>query len=229
MKKPAAKNIGIDIDPKIIDIWSNAHYPTKDITSQNLAILKADFLETTLWECMEASTYLFLDPTYPKDYIKGKLNYDFWLSDNQHKQLLSRIRGFKCMIGITTYENPIYEKYLHDWRKIQFKSQTRRGTATETMYMNYPEPNPLQLHDPTWQSDPTYTGTHKWRGREGQERRHFNFVRKLQEMNDTEQSLLFHALREQFPELQIPDPTSLFSARVAEKKIIAEGSQKVAM
>jgi hypothetical protein len=34
---------------------------------------------------------------------------------------------------------------LPGWRKIHFKAQTRRGTATETLYMNYPEPK--QLHD----------------------------------------------------------------------------------
>ena len=212
LKKPALYNIGIEIDPKRVAVWEAASYPTKDITSQNLAILQSDFLKLNFAKFNKKSTYLFLDPTYPKDSIKGDLKYDFWLTDAQHVRLLKRIRGFNCMVGITTYDNPIYQDLLGDWRKIQFPSQTRKGRAIETMYMNYPEPSPLELHDPTWQECERHQAKNhpdKWRGYVALERRHNNFVRKLKEMNDTEKSLLFHALREEFPYLNIPNPAAL--------------------
>lgn len=49
------------------------------------------------------------------------------------------------MVAISSYPNALYDDRLKDWRYIDFTAQTRRGAATERLYMNYPEPD--ELHD----------------------------------------------------------------------------------
>ena len=71
--------------------------------------------------------------------------YKHEMTDDQHLDLLKTLLKLKCNVLISTYDNAIYGGMLSEWKKVEFTSVTRRGRATEVLYMNFQEP--VQLHD----------------------------------------------------------------------------------
>lgn len=104
-----------------------------------------------LWD--QEGTFIYVDPPYPMDSRKDPRNrYRHELTDDQHRELLALLTHFQnANIAVSTYPNEIYQDWFWDnqhhreWRMIEFQSQTRKGPATEQLWMNYPEPT--QLHD----------------------------------------------------------------------------------
>lgn len=142
-KKPAIRNVGIDMDSHILDLWNKAEY--KDM---NLEVLYNSFFSlANMKELQQKDCFLYLDPPYPISTRKSSNKYKHELSDKQHYNLLQIAKGLGCMVAISTYDNYLYQQELKDWRKIQFQAKTRGGVATETLYMNYKQPLPSQLHD----------------------------------------------------------------------------------
>lgn len=93
-------------------------------------------------------TFIYLDPPYPLSSRKSNSRYEFELSDEDHRDLLNTITNYRgAFIAISTYPNEIYTSILQEqnWRVIEFQSRTRGRTATEQLWMNYPEPR--DLHD----------------------------------------------------------------------------------
>lgn len=143
MKRPAQLNIGIDISSRVVAAWQKAilHGSMK-----RLEIVQGDFLllNRNIWD--QESAFLYLDPPYPMEVRKSSRDrYDNELSYMEHELLLSQVASAKCMVAISSYPNALYDDRLKDWRYIDFTAQTRRGAATERLYMNYPEPD--ELHD----------------------------------------------------------------------------------
>lgn len=142
-KLPAPiQSIGVEIDKKTISEgdWDKfeKHYNLRIITGSAI-----DFLKNTP---INQDTFIYADPPYPLSSRRNMDNaYRYEMTDMQHIQFLKIVVKLKCNIAISTYPNPIYTKLLKDWRVISFKVQTRRGLATELLYMNYPAPT--QLHD----------------------------------------------------------------------------------
>jgi len=93
--------------------------------------------------------FSYLDPPYPMSTRKSdRPRYKFEMTDEQHIELLKYIAPIhyeRSYIAISTYDNDMYREHLQHWRKIQFNAPTRNGSATETLYMNYPPP--AKLHD----------------------------------------------------------------------------------
>lgn len=120
------------------------------------------------------SVFLYLDPPYPINSRSSQRKiYNFEMSDADHIALLTCIVLADFPVAISTYKNSIYAEMLKKWRLLKFQSQTRRGPATEYLYMNYPEPS--QLH------------TYKFIGSNFREREKYtriknNTVRKLSKM-----------------------------------------------
>lgn len=146
-KKPAARNLGFDLDLTIIRAWQTANYPTAALSLDNLTLLNESFLDATILpEWITPSTFLYLDPPYPMDSRKDPTaTYNHEMTDDDHRRLLDKIKWLPCQIAISTYPNELYNNALSNWRKIEFESNTRHGMATEWLFMNYPEPT--ELHD----------------------------------------------------------------------------------
>ena len=140
-KKPAPlDNIGVDIDFDVIRSWHENKPSWLALKCDDVI----DFLGKKYFN--NEGTFIYLDPPYPINSRKTKAKiYRFEMSDEQHVQLLKNIKGLKANVMISTYDNPIYKKGLERWNKVQFQSKTRRGMATETVYMNYALPH--RLHD----------------------------------------------------------------------------------
>lgn len=143
-KQPAVVNIGIDKDIHIVDAWNKANLPHFSFFAGNAL----DFLPQLIKRFEGKRIFIYLDPPYPLDSRKNSVEvYKYEMSDGDHLSLLTWAKKQDVMIAISTYDNAMYRLTLDSrkWHKIQFESQTRRGKATETLYMNYPLTG--QLHD----------------------------------------------------------------------------------
>jgi len=142
-KRPAALNIGIDINPQVISAWPNQNRCIF-INCEFLTFL--DHIEK-YYKYASAETFIYLDPPY---LIETRQNqnpiYEFEMTREDHETLLKAIRNRSEMIMISGYKSQLYRKQLAGWRCETFQTVTRGGNiAIEHLWMNYPEPT--QLHD----------------------------------------------------------------------------------
>lgn len=139
-KKPAAVNIGIDIDSKVIaQWWQNPLEDTRFILGDCHQFLKEyQFTGKELVYC---------DPPYLLETRKGGRLYRHEYTLEQHIELLEIVKNLPCMVLISGYYSKLYSDILAGWNVKTFLAQTRGGTpATEYVWFNFKEP--LFLHDP---------------------------------------------------------------------------------
>lgn len=139
MKKPAEVNYFNDLDRKVWQAWKDAG---SRIDIPNLYITSTCAIEMLRqWHFHSHNRYCFyLDPPYPlKSRRSDRKVYRHEMTDAQHYDLLDTVRHMpeNADVLISTYENPIYAEALADWSCHTFQAQTRKGSATEYLYMNY--------------------------------------------------------------------------------------------
>lgn len=140
-KKPAKFSVLNDLDRSVVDRWK--------LSTIDVSNLPADKLLTSYQFNAQLQYCIYLDPPYPLGSRKSqRLVYNCEMTDEQHEQLLNRILKLPSNVDvlISTYENELYKNRLNHWRLKTFTGQTRNGTATEHLYMNYDNPTGL-LHD----------------------------------------------------------------------------------
>ncbi|MBN8676689.1 MAG: DNA adenine methylase [Chitinophagales bacterium] len=182
-KRPAARNIGVEINPDVIQTWSRAEYAPGWAASQKVEVLPASFLDLEAPEFLKPSTFVYLDPPYMHETRTSRHRYPFELTDNEHRALLEKIKGLPCMVALSCYDSGMYRAALEGWRKIKFPAQSRGGLRTETLYMNYPAPAPDALHDAR------YIGEN-FRQREKSKRRIETILRKVNRLSAEERAVL---------------------------------------
>lgn len=95
------------------------------------------------------SEFIYADPPYlfsaRRSGSKSLYSHEFG-EDYQHVQLLSMLQELPCYVAISGYWSSLYSSMLPGWRHISWISQTRKGVATEYLWMNYS--TPAILHDP---------------------------------------------------------------------------------
>lgn len=164
-KRPAKYSYGYDLDPKITTMWDQVKRDSH-LKVQNLNGL--EHLHT--FNAFE-KPFIYLDPPYPLDSRKSKRKvYKYEMTNFEHQFMLDLLRCLPMNMAISTYPNELYleilkpgsieilsgadsnqdliAKYSDDnskWRILQFTSSTRKGKATEWLFMNYPRPT--KLHD----------------------------------------------------------------------------------
>lgn len=195
-KKPAEVNIGVEIDPNVINMWSDSEIWPRIDDRQRLDIVQGDFLKIDLSkflkEIQPKKTFVYLDPPYPLETRKSRKRYRYEMDDYDHHELVTMISGTEYMTAISSYPNELYDEILGEngWRWIDFKAQTRGGKpATERLYMNYPEPE--RLHDTR------YLGSN-YREREKYKLRAATIVRKLERLSIQEREAVLAAIRKRF-------------------------------
>jgi len=138
-KKPALENFGIEINSETI---------AKFTYSPFAFIVCADIFTWTKenWKLFDKDTFVYVDPPYPLNSRKNSVEvYKHEFTDQQHADIIKLIKTMPAMVAISTYKNHLYGTELKDWNLFNFQSQTRKGPATEYLYMNYP--SPIELHD----------------------------------------------------------------------------------
>ncbi len=148
-KRPAAVNIGIDMDKNVIWDWG---FPEIRNGIPNLTTVCNDAIKVLTIELddhrLTADTLIYCDPPYLMSTRSSQRQlYTIEMAEEQmHRDLLNLLRKLPCMVMLSGYWSPLYAELLHDWRAHSYQAQTRSGKpATEWVWMNYPEP--FELHD----------------------------------------------------------------------------------
>ena len=146
-KRPAAKNIAIEKDLAIIDKFGGA---AGEIVPA-LTIINGDAISYLSEYKFTGRELVYCDPPYMISSRRGGKIYGCAMDDNDHVALLKLLIDLPCMVAISGYRSTLYDKMLASWRLHTFTAQTRRGTATEYLWMNYPTPK--ALHDYSFVGD----------------------------------------------------------------------------
>lgn len=149
IKKPAAQNVGYDLDPGVVQAWKkwDCHVPNVQIFQQDfvdLAQKKATVLRLP-------QVLVYLDPPYLRR-TRTRLFYEHEMHDPlRHATLLAALRDLPCLVMISHYPDELYFAELADWRCHTYTVQTHGGPRRECCWMNFPEP--AIFHDPRFLGD----------------------------------------------------------------------------
>lgn len=177
-KKPAAKNIGIDIDPGVTAAFGDA---------SRITVINGDagrFLQNYNFTGIE---FVYCDPPYLMETRKSGPLYNFEYSTDDHINLLRILKELPCMVMVSGYWSELYAEMLSGWNKRSFEAVTRGGTvATEWVWFNYSIP--VELHDYSYLGD-------TFRDRERIKRKHRRWVKNFVNMPILERHALFAELK----------------------------------
>jgi DNA adenine methylase len=137
-KRPAAVNIGIEIDP-----LTASQFPTMAGTT----IMIGDATNILRSFNYRGDELVYCDPPYLQSTRSNQQRlYKHELTDAQHLDLFKLLRTLPCMVMISGYWSPIYADLLSDWRVETFQAVKRSGQqVTEYVWMNFSKP--FELHD----------------------------------------------------------------------------------
>ncbi len=178
-KRPAKKNIGIEIDPNVIEMWR-----TTD-TKINLEFTHGDAVKYLKNYNFTGKELVYCDPPYLRESRKKHYLYKYEYTTKQHIKLLEVIKFLPCMVMISGYTSPLYIEALKDWHTISFLAKTHHGMATEWIWMNYPPP--VELHDYRYLGD-------TFRKREQIKKKAKTWVARLKAMPVLERQALLSAI-----------------------------------
>jgi len=176
-KRPARINIGIDIDPAVIDKWSD---------NSGRKIVHGDALEYLKNFNFSGSEFIYCDPPYMMETRSGRKLYNFEYTVEQHIELLDLLKTISCNIMISGYWSELYAEKLASWDTHIFEAMTRGGTkATEWLWMNYEVPE--KLHDYSFLGD-------TFRERERIKRKISRWVNRLKKLPVLERNAILTAI-----------------------------------
>lgn len=189
LKKPGLASIGIDSDAAVVQQKWSGNLRAYGLYSIDILCQDGiDWLEKN-GPSLKETTLIYCDPPYLMSTRSSKKPiYKHELTEDDHQRLLSILLELKCMVAISGYWSLMYNTTLMDWRAITFQATTRGGTsATEYLWMNYPEP--MELHDYS------YLGQN-YRQRQDINRKKKRWVQRLATMKPTERHALMAAIEE---------------------------------
>jgi len=143
-KKPAARNIGVDIDPSVHEDWAGLDVYGLELVQEDASTYLGTF-------AYEGNELIYADPPYVTETRRRPKIYRFEYDLAQHEQLLSTLRSVPCKVMISGYDNPLYNETLHGWGKVTFMAKTHTGIREECVWMNYAAPQ--ELHDSRYLGD----------------------------------------------------------------------------
>lgn len=80
---------------------------------------------------------IYADPPYVLS-TRNRKQYRHEMSDEDHEKLLFTLLESKAKVMLSGYDNALYQKYLHDWRKEQIPARAENcALRTETLWMNF--------------------------------------------------------------------------------------------
>lgn len=141
-KRPAARNIGLDIDPDVIAAAHGIAWPGP------VELLNACGLKFLADYTLGGRAFVYADPPYLMYTRSSQRDYyaHEFATEQEHRGLLRLLKSLPCMVAISGYASDLYFRELKDWHHVTWPSVTRSGrVATEYLWMNYDPPT--ELHD----------------------------------------------------------------------------------
>lgn len=177
-KRPAAVNIGIDIDPAVIAGWR-----TQPL--QATTLIAGDALAFLRTYAFRGDEFIYCDPPYLRASRRRAKVYRFDYEDADHLALLTELKRLPCKVMLSGYPSMLYDRELDGWRSVRSVERTHVGPAMEVVWMNY-EP-PTVLHDYS------HVGAN-FREREAIKRRRDGMLSRIRSLPSTERDALLAEL-----------------------------------
>lgn len=137
-KKPAARSIGIDLDPKVISRWQ-MELPAA------CELVEADALAFLQDYDFQGDELVYVDPPYVPETRRRDRVYTCDYTLNDHLRLLNMLVGLPCKVMLSGYDNELYNTRLAEWRKVSFLAKTHTDVREECVWLNFEAQQ--QLHD----------------------------------------------------------------------------------
>lgn len=138
-KRPAKDNIGVEIDPEVIQKWEEQN-------EVGFEMIHGDALHFLKSYPFTGEELVYCDPPYLRETRKRiKRIYKYEYTRKQHEELLEVLKSLKCNVMISGYESMLYKELLMGWHTHTYQASCHHGVATEWIWMNYSPPE--QLHD----------------------------------------------------------------------------------
>lgn len=193
-KLPAAVSVGIDLDGIALGEFGREFGVLPGLSLVNACCLDwlaehfadRDVLVLGGQRVPAGLVFVYLDPPYPHHTRKSDKRYRVDADAAFHSRMLGLVTALRCRVMVSSYPNAGYRRTLQRWRTFTFEARTRRGWATEQIWMNYPA-GPLH--------DCRFLGGNK-RQREVVRRRRRNWSRGLSRMPLAERLAVFADLVE---------------------------------
>lgn len=132
-KPPAARNIGIEIDPQTIaEFWPIEKTAPAGIDIHNCA---AEYFIAEYDYC--GHELIYSDPPYLHSTRSSNSRYRYEYSEQQHIELLALLKTRPCNVILSGYPSKLYEELLPDWNSKEFQVMTRGGVRTEKLWFNF--------------------------------------------------------------------------------------------
>ena len=91
--------------------------------------------------------FMYLDPPYLLG-TRARKQYKHEMTDEDHEEILQVILRSKAKIMISGYESELYETYLKDWKRMEFRGAAEHGgTRKEIVWTNYRPGGQMDIND----------------------------------------------------------------------------------
>jgi len=155
------------------------------------------FLRTYPWTGREL---VYCDPPYLHETRRDLKLYSYEMTKGQHAALLLVLLKLPCPVMLSGYRSDMYYHALRTWHSVDYRTMTRRGVATETLWSNFAPP--LELHDYR------YLGKDR-RERERIKRMQATWTRRLAKLGALERQALLSVLNASADRAGAPAPSVL--------------------
>lgn len=137
-KRPAARNIGIDLDERMIEAWLGRPIHCVELVHG----CAMEFLRHFTFDGGEL---IYCDPPYWPDARKRARCYRHDYTRDDHSELLEILTSLPCRVMLSGYDNPLYDGALSQWERHEITNYTQSGPVTETVWTNFTPDH--RLHD----------------------------------------------------------------------------------
>jgi len=182
-KKPALRNIGIEVDPEVVNRWQAIDCGFPLTIQQDDAV---SFLGSYVFTGQEL---VYADPPYVNSSRRRDNVYRFDYTDFDHERLLECLISLPCLVMISGYDNCLYNSKLAHWRKVSFQAKTHVDVRKECVWLNFPEP--AALHDARFLGG-------SFRERQSIKRRRERLQSKIEQMHPVERTELLRWMIDEY-------------------------------
>jgi len=128
-RKPAAlRNIGIDIDPKVLSSFE-CDYPVELVNGCAHQFLREyDY---------QGNELVYCDPPYLLSARSSNRRYRFDYEESDHRELLKILKRLPCNVILSGYPSSLYEELLPQWGTLELQVMNQAGVRTEKLWFNF--------------------------------------------------------------------------------------------
>lgn len=152
-KAPAEVDIAIEYDAGVLEALKARIEPERRaqivwIQGDALEWLRSPRLGTLESYELDETVLLYADPPYPLHVRRSnRVNYSRELTDEEHADLLELLTATRARVMLSGYRCALYDAWLGEWRRVDYRAMTRGGPVTECLWLNFDPPRELHGYD----------------------------------------------------------------------------------